>query len=287
MSGGKVVRGKRCVTKGEGGKDECGKCGVKGAQLEEMRLMMEEMRKELVELKGEMKFLHEAVRVAREEWEGCRKQLDGGSEEKSGEVEKIEKAWKVVCEKKEEEFRISLRSIMEEEERLVAESRKEGVMRNDGNITFSKREVRMEVAEELEKERRRNRLVLMGIPEVGEDGGGKDMVDEVMKGLLYGEKVQFQVLGRIGRKGVKARPIRIMMEEREQKRKILSRAKQLRQIRGLERVFVMPDLTRAQQEEEYKIRIGRWRAGGEGVAFGRGRLGCLGRMGKLEQLIWK
>ena len=101
MSGEKGVRGKRIAAKVEGGKDECGKCGLKGSQLEEMRLLME-MRKEVAELKVEVKFLHEAVRVAREEWEGCQKKLDGDSVKKSGEVEveKAEKAWKVVCEKK-------------------------------------------------------------------------------------------------------------------------------------------------------------------------------------------
>ena len=68
----------------------------------------------------------------------------------------------------------------------------------------------MEVAEEWERERRRNRLVLMGIPEVGDDGGGNEIVQEVMKGLLYEEKVQYQVLGRIGKKGLRARPIRVI-----------------------------------------------------------------------------
>jgi hypothetical protein len=71
---------------------------------------------------------------------------------------------------------------------------------------------------------------------------------------MTGVKVEFVVLGRIGAKGEKARPIRIKIDDVGHRRNLLARAKGLKEIDGLERVFIVPDLTRAQQEEGRKLR---------------------------------
>lgn len=271
-------RGRKCAGKAEVGKEECGRCGQLEAKMEEMRVRMDEMSKVVVELKAEVKVLNEKVA----------KSGSDDSVKKSVEVE-AEKAgmvWKMEWKKEKEEFKTNFRNILEEEKKnkeMETGSRKEGVKGSDGSITCSRREIRMEVAEEWERERRRNRLVLMGIPEVGEDGGGNEMVQEVMKGLMYGEKVDYQVLGRIGKKGLRARPIRVMVVQREQKRTILSRAKELKKIEGLQRVFVMPDLTREQQEEDFRIRKGRWSAGGVRGVVGGGLSGVTRVEGKTEE----
>ena len=42
----------------------------------------------------------------------------------------------------------------------------------------------MEVAEEIDRERRKNKLVIMGVPEEGEDGGGSGIAEKVIKELI-------------------------------------------------------------------------------------------------------
>ena len=45
MSASRVVKGRKCAGKAEGGKNECGKCGRIEALMEVMRLRMDEMSK--------------------------------------------------------------------------------------------------------------------------------------------------------------------------------------------------------------------------------------------------
>jgi len=61
-------------------------------------------------------------------------------------------------------------------------------------------------------------------------------------------------LGRIGRKGVGPRPVRIMIKENAHRRKLLANARELKTMAGLNKIYLVPDLTRLQQMEDKKLR---------------------------------
>jgi len=58
----------------------------------------------------------------------------------------------------------------------------------------------------------------------------------------------------VGKKGDNVRPIRIKLENFKDRRKMLKKASSLRTDKDFERVYVVPDLTRQQQDLDRKLR---------------------------------
>lgn len=87
------------------------------------------------------------------------------------------------------------------------------------------------------------------------------MVDSIVKEV----QIKFQVLGRIGRKSEIPRPVRIKLVDVEDRRRVLSRARNLKKEEGMERLYIVPDLTKVQQEEDKRLRneVKRLREAGE------------------------
>jgi hypothetical protein len=115
------------------------------------------------------------------------------------------------------------------------------------------REIQVKVTEAMEREKRRNNLVILGMKETDNDEY-KDDVEELIKELMGGLYVKIQVGERIGRKDGKARPVRITVEDLRHRRNILRKAKELKNMEGKERIYITPDLTRLQQEDDKKLR---------------------------------
>jgi hypothetical protein len=158
----------------------------------------------------------------------------------------------------------------EEEEWIKVRSGKE---KNENKQVNMRKDIRMGVVEELEREKRRTNLVLMGVPEEGDDGEGREIVTDVVNGLVPEVKVEFVILGRIGKKGNVARPVRIRVDEQGHRRKLLATAKDLKGKEGLDKIYIMPDLTRLQQQEDKALRdeVKRLRTAGEtGVRIEKG-----------------
>ena len=78
-------------------------------------------------------------------------------------------------------------------------------------------------------------------------------MQDVINGLM-GPGVKYEVLGRVGKKGDRPRPIRIKVVDGQQRKKILTYAKQLKDTTGRESIYIAPDLTKQQQEEDKKLR---------------------------------
>ena len=116
-----------------------------------------------------------------------------------------------------------------------------------------RRNMQEQVFEAMEREKRRLNIVIMGVKEGTEDKD-KEMVMELMKVLGLEDADEVQVMGRIGKVGVKPRLIRIKLVNWENRRKVMLRAKQLKDSLGFEHVYICPDLTRKQQEEDKKLR---------------------------------
>lgn len=125
----------------------------------------------------------------------------------------------------------------------------------EANAVTGERKIRVEVAEAVERENRKKNLVIKGIPEVSE-AEDNDFVKEVIMDLLEGEPVRFVVVERVGRKGAVGRPIRIRVEDFSARRRILMKAKTLkdRDDDKLKKIYIMPDLTREQQKDDKTLR---------------------------------
>jgi len=89
-------------------------------------------------------------------------------------------------------------------------------------------------------------VVVMGVPEVDESND-KQVIDSVIRELVEEMGIVCEVVGRIGKKCDKTRPIRVKLTELSDKRRILSRAKNLKNKIGFERIYIVPDLTQEQQ----------------------------------------
>ena len=79
---------------------------------------------------------------------------------------------------------------------------------------------------------------------------------EDMFGRLVGQRGVKSILSveRLGQKKDKIRAVRVVLSNTDTKYEILSKAKDLSKIEEYKKVFVAPDLTRKQQEEDKKLR---------------------------------
>ena len=124
----------------------------------------------------------------------------------------------------------------------------------------------------LERDKRKLNLVIMGVLEDETEGeGDEEKVQKLLDELLERERVKYSLIGRVGKKGTREtaiRPIRIKIETIENKGKILKKARNLKEIEEFKRVYIVPDMTRKQQEEDKTLRdkVKEFRANGmEGV----------------------
>lgn len=122
----------------------------------------------------------------------------------------------------------------------------------DSNRVKDKKE-QEKILEMIERAKRRSNLILFGVPEDGEEGEGSEIVQEVINHLVDSE-VAYEVLGRVGKRGDKCRPMRVKVENSLHKKRILTNAKKLKDIVGKGNIYIAPDLTRQQQEEDRKLR---------------------------------
>jgi hypothetical protein len=102
-------------------------------------------------------------------------------------------------------------------------------------------------------------------------------VRDVVQGLMAEVKIQYQVLGRVGKKidGRMPRPVRIRVDDVTHRKKLLAKAKDLKHMDQFSKIYIVPDLTRVQQLEDKKIRdqVKKYRQEGEiGVRIERGKI---------------
>ena len=95
----------------------------------------------------------------------------------------------------------------------------------------------------------------MRIPEEGLDGGGSGTVSKIIKSLMPENDVKFVVIGWIGtRRGYAMGPLRIKFKSLIGRRRLLARNKELRNKVGIERIYMVPDLTKVQRQADKKLR---------------------------------
>jgi hypothetical protein len=173
-------------------------------------------------------------------------------------VKKVEEADKEISTNKEqsvlkefEEMKISFKGIVKEQE-----------LEKETELKNKDKELQQKMYEVMEREKRRNNLIIRGIKE-SKDCDEKKEVEKILDTLVQEVRIEYEIVGRIGRiekeqegKENRSRPLRIRIEHLDQKRRLLSRGKKLKEAEEVEmrRVYLAPDLTRMQQDEDKKLR---------------------------------
>lgn len=115
--------------------------------------------------------------------------------------------------------------------------------------------VQVEVSEAMEREKRKNNLVIFGIEETNDEGMTRDKVKNILQAVEIDEnKVKY--FGRVGRNTSenKIRVVRVVCDDSETRRNFLKGANKLKTMQGYNKVYVSPDLTKAQQLLDKKLR---------------------------------
>src|SRR3989442_7044746 len=117
------------------------------------------------------------------------------------------------------------------------------------------RTIQVEVGEALEREKRRNNLVICGIEETNDQQLTKDKVNEIIT-VVGVDLNKVKYFGRIGRVGTEARTraVRLVCDDVETRRNVLKGAAKLKLETGYERIYISPDLTKEQQTLDKKLR---------------------------------
>lgn len=218
----------------------------------------EKCKGNLLKMREELTGLKERVNVLEKEWKDTNKKIgERGVEIEERKKVELESVWNEIelIKKEGNETKISFAEIMKEEKRLADKEQAGITSMNVGiNKGGGERQLQMEMAEAIERDKRRNKLVMMGIPESNCEVRENDIVREVLDCLVGETKVEFENLGRIGRKGDRARPVRILIVDNTCRRKLLARAKKLKDMTGKDKIYIAPDLTRKQQDEDRVLR---------------------------------
>ena len=158
-----------------------------------------------------------------------------------------------------------------------------GLVRNEVGIVRSEVvswPVRQQVNEAMEIERRKDKLVISGIKESDD---AEEKVGEIL--LEMGYRKAFQVVERVGRLGgpgrSKDRLIRVKLDTISDKWRLIAGAKKLAGSSNFKDVYIMPDLTRKQADEDRQLRLKlkELREADEiegGVKIHRGKIICRG-----------
>ena len=111
------------------------------------------------------------------------------------------------------------------------------------------RNLQMQITERIEIEKRKTNLIVMGINEL-EENEDSTKIESILEYLMPDIQIKYEIVGRVGVKKDKIRPLRIKIDDHGHRTMILRRAKTLKENSQLNKIFLCPDLTRKQQEED-------------------------------------
>lgn len=113
--------------------------------------------------------------------------------------------------------------------------------------------LKAEVSEALEREKRKYNLVIMGLPD-GEIEDTKIEVQKVCELLSVESEIKPVSVERLGKVGATKGVVRIKLDNNEDRFELLKKAKSLKDHKEYEKVFIAPDLTKTQQLEDKLLR---------------------------------
>ena len=117
------------------------------------------------------------------------------------------------------------------------------------------RTIKVEVSEVMEREKRKNNLVIFGIEETNDEMATREKVSTIVKALGLDEN-KIKYFGRVGRlvSGARPRIVRVVCEDAETKRGFLKAANRLKTMEGFANVYISLDLTKVQQGQDKILR---------------------------------
>lgn len=204
-----------------------------------------ELREEVKGLKGKIGKMETGFEINRKEWKDFDKRIKSVEEnDKEKDLRNDQRVLKEV-----EGMKTSFKGIMREQE-----------VEREKELKSKDKEMQQKMIEMMEREKRRNNIIIRGISESMECEERTE-VDRILEVLVEEVDIKYEIVGRVGRVekeggAGRCRPLRIRIEELDHKRKLLSRGKHLKVAKddNLRKVYVAPDLTRLQQEEDKKLR---------------------------------
>lgn len=144
----------------------------------------------------------------------------------------------------------------------------------DSRVEVKVKNIKEDVAESMEIEKRKENLIFFGVKETVSDQQVNDekhpdwfMIEEILKvGLKLDANRHVADVTRIGRYVAgKVRPVRVKVTSFESRSEILKRARTLKDCEEFKRIFVAPDLTQKQRKIDKDLRdhVKQFRAEGE------------------------
>jgi hypothetical protein len=206
----------------------------------------EKMEKEMAELREEVNGM--------KTFRGRIENLESSMENHNKEWKELQKRIKQVEEK---EVREDQQHEVENMKLNFQEIVREQELEREKELKNKDKEIQQKMFEVMEREKRKKNLIIRGIKEEGEINE-RDEVKKILETLIV-DNIKYDIIGRVGKKGTegsKGRPLRIQVEDVDQKWRILSRGKKLKDAgeEWLRKVYLAPDLTKVQQEEDKKLR---------------------------------
>lgn len=123
------------------------------------------------------------------------------------------------------------------------------------SVNVPVRTIQLEVSEVMERDKRKNNLVIFGIDETNDEQATREKVVEIVKATgLDDNKIKY--FGRVGRlvQGAKPRMVRVVCEDAEIKRKCLKAATKFKTLEGYKNIYISLDLTKTQQHQDKILR---------------------------------
>lgn len=236
--------------------------GCKGVVLSEkkVREMEEKLEKELSRIKEEINGLRidrERIGKLEEELKREREHIKK-IEEKMGILEAVENI------SKEEIINVKkVNNVLKDSFAQIVAKQKEETIRDEANKTKKEEiDIREKMIELMEIEKRKENLIFIGIREFVNEREEINEVERLLDALSTESKVSFKIMGRVGKGEVQAgvkdterkpRPLRICIHDAKDRRRILSRGKNLKMTED-RNIYLVPDLTRKQQAEDKILR---------------------------------
>ena len=187
-----------------------------------------EVRREVVELKKEFK---EFVKATQQSAESDSIKVVDKIEEIKGEITGMKKSYSEIL------------------------SSGIGAEASLGSLNVPVRNIKVEVSEVMEREKRKNNLVIFGIEETHDEMATREKVNAIIN-VVGLEESKIKYFGRVGRivVGAKPRLVRVVCEDADTKRRFLKAANKLKTTENYANIYIAVDLTRVQQAQDKVLR---------------------------------
>ena len=131
------------------------------------------------------------------------------------------------------------------------------------------KKVKLEMAEIIQRDKRKCNLIVVGVKDVGGNDLLKGEIKDILSSAGITDTINFEVQGKVGKTtSDNTTMVRISIIDFMHRSNVLKAAKNLKNVSGREKVFIMPDLTKKQQDQGKKLRfkLKEIREGGERLA---------------------